>query len=125
MFITEYEPGTRIYAIYRRSSENPNKVYVFGKGKVLSKEIPPKGIISKVSEIDLNENQMECHKFQMDNGCIVWSTYCQYWGIEEDVLSMIEGMEKEEIKPEDMNEIDKKEKAYEDRIFDETAKNIS
>lgn len=118
MFITEYQPGTEIYAIYRRSSINPNKIYVFGKGKVLSKEIPPKGVISKVSEIDLNEEQLECHKLQMDNGSIVWSTYCGYWGEIDRILSMIEGMEIEEIKPEDIDEVDRKENEYEDMMFE-------
>lgn len=124
MFITEYEPGTEIYAIYRRSSENPNKVYVFGKGKVISKEIPPKGTISKVSGIDLHDEEMECHKLQMDNGFVLWSTYCNYWGPIDLILPMIDGMEIEEITIEDMGKIDKKEKEYEDSVFERMSKEI-
>lgn len=102
----KYAPGTEIYAIYTRSKANPDVVYVFGKGKIVSKEIPPKGTISKISGIDMHEAGMECHKFEMDNGFTIWSTYCDYWGDVDSVMSMIEHLKIIEITPDDMEEID-------------------
>lgn len=112
IFINQYEPGTEIYAIYRRSYENPRKVYVFGKGVVESNEIPPEWVVSTVTKLNLKDEKFKCHKLKMDNGETIWSTYCTWWGKYEAAKELLEGMEIEEINFCDIEDIEEAETAY-------------